>query len=69
MINTTDFLNALRHFEYVANSKHFSTELKIKVRKILLDEVEVLKDKINEVDLGEEMIELIHGTNNALKDL
>ena len=52
MINTTDFLNALRHFEHAAKSKHWSTALKIEVKKDLLDEVEKLKNQINEVDLG-----------------
>lgn len=69
MINTTDFLNALRLFEHVADSKHLSTQLKIKVRKILLDEVEILKQQINEVDLGDEIQELFEGVNNALKNL
>ena len=69
MINTTDFLNALRLFENTANSKHLPTQLKIKVRKILLDEVEKLKYQINEVDLGEEIPELFEGVNNTLKNL
>lgn len=64
MINTTDFLNALRFFEKAADSKHLSTELKIKVRKILLDEVEILKQQINEVDLGDEIQELFEGVIN-----
>ena len=69
MINTTDFLNALRSFEHIAGSKHLPTQLKIKVRKILLDEVEKLKYQINEVDLGEEMPELVEGVKNELKEL
>jgi len=69
MINTTDFLNALRLFEHVAESKHLPTQLKIKARDNLLDEVEKLKDQINEVDLGEETPELFQGVNNALKNL
>ena len=52
MINTTDFLNALRHFEYEAELKHIPKDFKIKVRDNLLDEVEKLKKQINEVDLG-----------------
>ena len=52
MINTTNFLNALRLFENAADSKHLPTQLKIIVRKNLLDDVEKLKDQINEVDLG-----------------
>ena len=69
MINTTDFLNALRLFEHVADSKLLAVELKIKVRAALLDEVEKLKQQINEVDLGEEIPELFEGVNNALKNL
>ena len=69
MINTTDFLNALRLFEHIAGSKHLPAELKIKVWKNLLHQVEILKQQINEVDLGEETPELFEGTNNALKNL
>lgn len=69
MINTTDFLNALRYFENIAESKHLSTAFKIKVRENLLNEVERLKHQINEVDLGEEIPEIIQGANNALKNL
>ena len=57
MINTTDFLNALRHFEYIARQNHITTEFKIRVRASLLDEVEKLKEQINEVDLGDEIQE------------
>ena len=69
MINTTDFLNALRSFEHIAGSKHLPAELKIKVWKNLLNELERLKYQINEVDLGEEIPEIIQGVNNALKNL
>lgn len=69
MINTTDFLNALRLFEYVANSKLSAAELKIKVKDNLLFQVEMLKDQINEVDLGEEIPELAEGVKNVLKEL
>ena len=69
MINTSMFLDALRCFEYEAEQKHIPTEFKIKVRKDLLNEVEKLKQQINEVDLGEETPELIHGVNNDLKNL
>ena len=69
MINTTDFLNALHLFEHAAKSKHWSTAFKIQAKEILLGEVEKLKQQINEVDLGEEIPELIHGVNNALKNL
>ena len=69
MINTTDFLDALRLFEHVAESKHLPTEFKIKVRKNLLNELEKLKDQINEVDLGEETPELFEVIYHALKNL
>ena len=69
MINTTDFLNALRSFEHVADSKHLPIEVKIKLRDSLLAELEKLKDEISEVDLGEEITEIIEGVNNALKNL
>ena len=69
MINTSMFLDALRCFEYEAEQKHIPTEFKIKVRKNLLNELEKLKDQINEVDLGEETPELFEGTNNSLKNL
>lgn len=66
MINTSMFLDALRCFEYEAEQKHIPTEFKIKVRKNLLNELEKLKDQINDVDLGEEIIK---GVNNAKKNL
>jgi hypothetical protein len=69
MINTTDFLNALRLFEQSTKLDDLLIELKIKVRAILLDELEKLKDQINEVDLGDETPELFEGVNNALKNL
>ena len=69
MINTTDFLDALRLFEHVAESKHSPTEFKIKVRKNLLNELEKLKYQINEVDLGEETPELFEVIYHALKNL
>ena len=69
MINTTDFLNALRNFEHAASSKHYSTALKIEVKENLLNKLEKLKDQINEVDLVEEIPELFEGVNNALKNL
>jgi hypothetical protein len=65
MINTTDFLNALRSFEYEAEQKHIPTEFKIKVRDNLLNEVEKLKGEIEAVDLGEEIPELVAGVRNA----
>ena len=57
MINTAKFLNVLRLFEHVAELNYSPIELKIKVRGNLLDELERLKDQINEVDLGEEIPE------------
>lgn len=69
MINTSDFLNYLSLFEHASKSKHFPVEIKIKVRGYLINELEKLKNQINEVDLGEEIPELIHGVRNALKDL
>ena len=69
MINTTDFLNALRLFEHIVDSNYLPIELEIKVRDMVLNEVEKLKQQINEVYLGEETHELFEGTNNALKDL
>ena len=69
MINTSMFLDALRCFEYEAEQKHIPTELKIKVRDNLLNEVEKLKQQINEVDLGEEIPELVEGVKNELKEL
>ena len=61
MINTTDFLNALRHFEHVAESDDLPIALKKDVKDSLLHQVEILKQQINEVDLGEEIPELFQG--------
>ena len=69
MINTSMFLDALRCFEYETEQKHIPTEFKIKARKDLLNELEKLKQQINEVDLGDEIPELIQGVRNALKEL
>ena len=69
MIYTTDFLNALRHFESVAKKTYLTIEMKIEAKKDLLNELEKLKGEINEVDLGEETPELFEGTNNALNNL
>ena len=52
MINTTDFLNALRLFENAADSDYLPISMKIDVRDDLLGEVEKLKQQINEIDLG-----------------
>ena len=46
MIDTTDFLNALRHFEYAVEFKHLPVEFKIKARDNFLNEVEKLKQQI-----------------------
>ena len=68
MINTTDFLDALRSFEYVIKQKHISKDFKIQAKKHLLNELEKLENEIRDVDLGDEM-EVIEGTNKALKNL
>lgn len=52
MINTTDFLDALRNFEYVAKQKDLPKDLKVEVKKHLLNELERLKRNIDYVDLG-----------------
>ena len=69
MINTTDFLNALRYFEHCAESKHYSTAFKIEAMEVLIFQLELLEEEIVEVDLGEETPELFEGTINALKNL
>ena len=68
MINTTDFLNALRYFEYVAESKHFSTDSKVEAKKNLLYEIDKVVADIVDVDLFGTP-ELFEGTNEALKNL
>ena len=55
MINTTDFLDALRNFEYVAKQKDIPTSLKIQVEKHLLNELWKLENEIRDVDLGNEI--------------
>ena len=52
MINTTDFLNALRHFEHVAESKHLSTDLKIEAKKHLLYELGKVEADIYDIPEG-----------------
>lgn len=71
MINTTDFLNALRSFEYVAEQKNLSKDLKTQVKKQLLNELSKLVEAICNIDLGGEIdeMEVIKGTNEALKNL
>lgn len=68
MINTTDFLDALRSFEYLAKQKDFSKYFKIKAKEYLLKELSKLEADICEIDLGDEL-EVIEGTNEALKNL
>ena len=68
MINTTDFLNSLRHFEHVANSKHSSTALKIEAKINLLYEFNKVEADIVDVDIFGTP-ELFEGVNNALKNL
>ena len=68
MIITTDFLNALRSFEYVAKQKNLPKDLKVQVKKQLLNELSKLRLAIHNIDLDDEM-EVIEGTNSALKNL
>ena len=68
MINTTDFLNALRLFEHVADSKHLSPAFKIEAKKALLYELDKIVVDIVNIDLSSTP-ELFEGTNNALKEL
>ena len=51
MINTTDFLDALRSFERIAKQNDIQTSLKIPVKKHLLNELEKLENEIRDVDL------------------
>lgn len=68
MINTTDFLNALRNFEYVAKQKDIPNDLKVGLKIHLLNELNKLGSAICDVDLGDEM-EIFESTNEALKNL
>ena len=68
MINTTDFLYALRYFEKISEEHKHEIDFKIKVKKDLLNELEFLKYQIIDVDLGD-YTEVIEGTNEALKNL
>lgn len=68
MINTTDFLDALRNFEYVAKQKDFSKYFKIKAKEYLLKELKRIENQIKNVDLGDDS-EIFEGTNEALKNL
>ena len=68
MINTTDFLDALRNFEYVAKQKDLPKDLKVGLKIHLLNELNRLGSAICNIDLDDE-IEVIEGTNEALKNL
>ncbi len=68
MINTTDFLDALRSFEYVVEQKNLTTDLKTQVKKQLLNELSKVEEAIYNIDLGDEM-EIFEGTNETLKNL
>ena len=68
MINTTKFLDALRSFEHIAKQNDIKTSLKIPVKRHLLNELRKLENEMRDVDLGDE-IEVIKGTNEALKNL
>ena len=68
MINTTDFLDALRNFEYVAKQKDLPKDLKVGLKIHLLNELNKLGSDICNIDFDDEM-EVIEGTNEALKNL
>lgn len=68
MINTTDFLGALRNFEYVAKQKELPKDLKERLKIHLLNEIDKLVEDIWDVELDDEM-EVIEGINEALKNL
>ena len=68
MINTTDFLDALRNFEYVAKQKELPKDLKVGLKIHLLNELNRLGSAICNIDLDDE-IEVIEGTNEFLKNL
>ena len=68
MINTTDFLDALRSFEHIAKQKDLPKDLKVGVKIHLLNELNRLGSAICNIDLEDEM-EVIEGTNEALKNL
>ena len=68
MINTTDFLNALRSFEYVAEQKDLPMFLKTQLKKQLLNELSKVEEAICYTELGDTP-EIFKGTNQALKNL
>ena len=55
MINTTDFLDALRNFEYIANQKDLPKDLKVDLKIHLLNELNKLGSAICNIDLDNEM--------------
>ena len=71
MINTTDFLNALRSFEYVAEQKNLPKDLKERLKIHLLNEIDKLVEDIWDVKLDDEIdeMEIFEGINEALKNL
>ena len=54
MINTTDFLDALRNFEYVAK-QNLPKDLKERLKIHLLNEIDKLVEDIWDVDLDDEV--------------
>ena len=68
MINTSDFLDALRAFEAVAKKEHLPEFFKRQVKIYLLTEIDRIKKQIENVDLGDDS-EIFEGTNEALKNL
>ena len=69
MINTTDFLDALRYFEYMLAQKRMQMDFKVIAKKQLLKELSKVRKAINNMDLGDDYVEVIKGTNEALKNL
>lgn len=55
MINTTDFLNALRNFEYVVEQKNLPKNIKEQLKIHLLSEIDTLVLDICNIDLDDEM--------------
>jgi len=68
MINTTDFLDALRSFEHIAKQKDIPNYFKRQAKIYLLIEIDRIKNQIENVDLDDEL-EVIEGTNETLKNL
>ena len=55
MINTTDFLDTLRCLEYVVEKKNINLDLRVQLKKQLLNELSKVRKAINNMDLGDEM--------------